>query len=102
MTSEFLLPFGQLDLASFNPEKREEVVEKCELLAKEAVEIFDFKRNNDEYWIGAKLQVVSKALPIAEALSPRYYETSHSVYAKAALQIIYAHSSRMHGEIAQG
>lgn len=58
--------------------------------------IFDYGKNNDGYWDGAKLhqQVVNKALPIAEALYPGYSllflfnnATSHSVYAKDALQV---------------
>ena len=96
MTSEFLLPFGRLNLASLSPEKRDEVVEKCGLVSTEAMEIFEYGKNNDGYWDGAKLhhQVMKKALPIAEALYPGYSllflfdnATSHSVYAKDALQV---------------
>jgi hypothetical protein len=66
------------------------------LVSDEATEFFEFSRNNDGYWDGAKLlqQVVSKALPIAEALFPGYSllflfdnATSHSVYADDALHV---------------
>ena len=62
MTSEFLLPFGRLNLASLSPEKRDEVVEKCGLVSTEAVEIFEYEKNNDGYWDEAKLhyQVMKK------------------------------------------
>lgn len=61
----------------------------------EAVELFEYEKNNERYWDGAKLhqQVVNKALPIAKALYPGYSllfhfnnAISHSVYAKDALQ----------------
>lgn len=96
MTSEFILPFGRLNLASLTPEKKAEVVAQSGLTETEAVEIFEYGKNNDGYWDGVKLhkQVVSKALPIAEALYPGYSllflfdnATSHSVYAKDALQV---------------
>ena len=96
MTSGFLLPFGRLNLASFSSKKRKKVVEKCGLLETEAVKVLEYEKNNDGYQDGAKLhkQVVSKALPIAEALYPEYSllflfdnATSHSVYAKDALQV---------------
>ena len=96
MTLEFLLPFSQLNLASLSPEKRDKVVEKCGLVSTKAVEIFEYGKNNDGYWDGAKLhhQVMKKALLIAEALYPGYSlfflfdnATSHSVYAKDALQV---------------
>ena len=74
MTLEFLLPFGRLNLASLSPEKRDEVVEKCELVSTEAVEIFEYGENNNGYWDGAKLhhQVMKKALPIAKILYSEY------------------------------
>lgn len=95
MTSEFILPFGQLNLASLSPEKREEIVQETELIETEAVEVFEYGKNNDRYWDGAKLhqQVVKKALPITKTLYPGYSllflfdnATSHFVYAKDALQ----------------
>ena len=74
MILEFLLPFGRLNLASLSPEKRDEVVEKCRFVSTEAVEIFEYGKNNDGYWDGAKLhhQVMKKALPIAQVLYPGY------------------------------
>ena len=96
MTSEFLLPFDRLNLASLSQEKRDEIVKKCGLVSTEAVEIFEYRKNNDGYWDGAKLhhQVMKKALLIAKALYPKYFllfifnnATSHSVYAKNALQV---------------
>ena len=95
MTSEFILPFGRLNLASLSLKKREEIVQETGLIEIEAVEVFEYGKNNDGYWDGAKLhqQVVKKALPIAEALYPGYSllflfdnATSHSVYTKDALQ----------------
>ena len=55
MVSEFILPFGRLNLASLTPEKREEVLEKTGLIHTEAVEVFEYGKNNDGYWDGAKL-----------------------------------------------
>ena len=93
MISKFILPYGRLNLASLTFEERE-TIQETGLLEEEAVEIFEYRKNNDGYWDKAKLyqQVVSKALPIAEALYPRYSllflfinATSHSVYAKYVL-----------------
>ena len=66
MVSDFILPFGRLNLASLTPEKREEVIEKTGLRHTEAVEVFEYGKNKNGYWDGAKLhqQVVNKALPI--------------------------------------
>ena len=83
-------------MASLTPKKREEVIQQTGLQEIEAVEIFEYGEKNDGYWDRAKLhkQVVNKALPIAEALYPGYSllflfdnATSHSVYAKDALQV---------------
>ncbi len=96
MVLEFILPFGHLNLASLPPEKRQEVIEKSGLIHIESVEIFEYGKNKDGYWDVAKLyqQVVNKTLPIAETLYPGYSllflfdnATSHSVYAKDALQV---------------
>lgn len=96
MTSEFLLAFGRLNLSSLSQSKRQKVIKKTGLLDTKAVEIFEYGKNNDGYWDRAKLykQVIDKALPIAEALYPGYFlfflfdnATSHSVYAKDALQV---------------
>lgn len=96
MVTEFILLFGRLNLASLTPEKREKVIEKTGLRHTEAVEVFEYGKNNDGDWDGAKLhqQVVNKTLPVAKALYPGYSllfffnnATSHSVYAKNALQV---------------
>lgn len=96
MTFEFILPFGRLNLASLLPERREEIVQETRLIETDAVEVSEYGKNNDGYWDRAKLyqQVVKKALPIAEAFYPGYSllflfdnATSHSVYAKDALQV---------------
>jgi hypothetical protein len=96
MVSEFLLPFSRLNLATLSTEEQEDLVTRCGLAATEAVEIFEFGKNNQGYWDGADLlkQVREKALPIAEALYPGYSllflfdnATSHSVYAPDALQV---------------
>ncbi len=73
MVSEFILPYGRLNLASLTSEERE-TIRRTGLLEEEAVEIFEYGKNNDGYWDGAKLhqQVVNNALPIAEALYPGY------------------------------
>lgn len=70
MTSDFLLFFGQLNLAFLFSKKRKNVVTKNNLLKTEAIEIFKYRKNNDKYWNRAKLhkQVINKALPIVETL----------------------------------
>ena len=81
---------------SLTPERRKQIKEKTRLVKTEAVKILEYGKNNDEYWDGAKLhkQVVDKALPIAQALYPKYLflflfdnAASHSVYSKDALQV---------------
>ena len=69
-----MLSFGRLNLAFLSFEKKKEVEEKFGLLETEAIEMFEYEKNNDGYWDRAKLhkQVVSKALPIAEALYSGY------------------------------
>ena len=95
MTFEFILPFGQLNLASLSPKRREKIVQETGLIETKAVKVFEYGKNNDRYWDGAKLyqQVVKKALPIAEALYPDYSllflfdnSTSYFVYTKDVLQ----------------
>lgn len=90
MVSEFIFPYGQLNL-SFLISKEKETIWRTGLWEKEAVEILEYRKNNDGYWDGAKLhqQVINKALPIAEALYPGYSflflfdnGISHSIYAK--------------------
>lgn len=55
MTSEFILPFGQLNLASFLLERREKIVQKIRLIETKSIEVLEYKNNNDRYWDGAKL-----------------------------------------------
>lgn len=96
MVSEFLLPFGRLNLSSLSELSQQDLIERCGLTETEAVEIFEFGKNNQGYWTGADLlkQVKNKALPIAQALYPGYSllflfdnATSHSVYGQDALQV---------------
>ena len=49
MISDFLLPFGRLNLNSLSFQKRKAVVEKCNLLKTKAVEVFEYRKNNNEY-----------------------------------------------------
>ena len=55
MTLDFILPYRQLNLNFFTPERREEIAQTIELLETKAVEIFQYGKNNDGYWNGAKL-----------------------------------------------
>ena len=59
----------------------------------EAVEVFEYEKNNDGYWDGAKLhqQVVNKALPIAEAL----YLVTH-YYSFLIMQPVIQSMQKMH------
>ena len=95
MVYEFILPYGQLNLALLTYEERE-TIWGTGLLEEKVVEIFEYEKNNDNYWDGAKLyqQVINKALLIAEAPYLGYSlfllfdnATSYSVYTKDALQI---------------
>ena len=65
------------------------MIKKIGLIFREAVELFEYGKNNEKYWDGPKLhkQVVTKALLIAEALYSGYSlrflfdnVTSYSVY----------------------
>ena len=94
MVSDFLLPWSQLNLLSLSDTDQNELVSSE--IPLEAVEYFEYGKNNDGYWKGENLlkQVVEKALPIAEALYPGYQllflfdnATSHSVFASDALQV---------------
>ena len=69
-------------------------MEKTELIFREAVKLFEYRKINKRYWDGPKLhkQVVTKALLITEALYPGCLllflfdnSTSHSVYADNTL-----------------
>lgn len=55
MPSEFLLLFNQLNLAFLSLEKRDKAVEKCGLISMKAMEIFEYRKNNDRYWDRVKL-----------------------------------------------
>ena len=55
MVSKFILPYRRLNLASLISEKREEVIQQTRLTTTKAVEIFEYGKNNDGYWDGAKL-----------------------------------------------
>lgn len=96
MVSEFLLPFKRLNFSHLTLPSQTELMETYGLTTTEAVEIFEFGKNNDGYWTGADLlkQVKEKALPIARALYPGYSlcflfdnATSHSVFAPDALDV---------------
>ena len=69
MISNFLLPFGRLNLFS-QSEKKKKVIEKARLIVTEAIKLFEYGKSSEGYWDGPKLhrQVVNKALPIAKAL----------------------------------
>lgn len=62
-----MLLFGYLDLFLLSEEKQQEIIEKTRLIFREAVELFEYIKNNKEYWNELKLDkpVVIKALPIA-------------------------------------
>lgn len=62
----------------------------------EAVTYFEYGKTEEGYWTGVLLldQITKKALPIAQTLYPGYKllfmfdnATSHSIYAKDALQV---------------
>ena len=94
MAFEFLLPYGRLNLFSLSPKKREEIKEETGPVETEAVEIFEYRKNNDGYWDGAKLhnQVVNKALSIAQALYPGYSLLFLFDNATVILSILKTHS----------
>ena len=88
--SEFLLPFGRLNLFSLSEKKQQEVIQKTGLIFRKVVELFEYEKNNEGYWDSPKLhkKVVTKALPIAKTLYSGYSllflfdnSTSHSIYA---------------------
>ena len=94
MVSDFLLPWSQLNLHSLSDQAQHELASSGVPL--EAVEFFEYGKNNEGYWTGEHLlkQVVEKAMPIGEALYPGYQllflfdnATSHSVFALDALQV---------------
>lgn len=94
IVSDFLLPWSRLDLFSLFHTRQEELANLD--IPLEAVEFFEYGKNNDGYWNGEHLlkQVVKKAMPIGEALYPGYQllflfdnATSHLVFAFDALQV---------------
>lgn len=94
MVSEFIFPYGRLNLAFITPKKREEVIQQIKLTITKAVKVFKYRKNNNGYWDGAKLhkQVVEKALFIAKTFYPGYSLcflfnniTSHFIYIKDIL-----------------
>ena len=93
MVSDFLLPWGRLNLKHVTEAKLAEA--KAKGIPLEAVELFEYGKR-DGYWDGACLlkQVTEKALPIAQFLYPGFdlvfmfdNATSHSVYADDALRV---------------
>jgi hypothetical protein len=93
MVSDFLLPWGRLNLKHLTEAQLAEA--KARNIPLEAVELFEFGKQ-DGYWDGARLlqQVSEKALPIAQFLYPGFdlvfmfdNATSHSVYAADALRV---------------
>lgn len=96
MVLEFILLFRQLNLVLLSSGKREEVIEKTYLILTKLVKIFEYKKNNNKYWDGAKVykQVVNKKLLIIEILCHGYSllfcfdnAISHLVNAKDILYI---------------
>lgn len=55
MVSEFLPPFGRLNLLSLSEDKQQEIRQRTGLTVTEAVELFEYGKNNGGYWDGAKL-----------------------------------------------
>ena len=93
MVSDFLLPWGRLNLKHLPEAKLNEA--KTRGVPLEAVELFEYQKR-EGYWDGACLlkQVTEKALPIAQFLYPGFdlvfmfdNATSHSVYADDALRV---------------
>ncbi|KAI0999515.1 hypothetical protein K3495_g8683 [Podosphaera aphanis] len=94
MVSEFLLPFGRLNLSSLEEEKVEERQAEG-LRFTGAVEILEFEKTQDGYWNGENFlqQLEAKAILIAKALYPGYSllflfdnATSHAVFSDDALR----------------
>lgn len=64
MLLEFFLLFGCLNLTSLNLKQRQKVLENPSLIHAKAIKIVKYKKNNNDYWDGARLhqQVVNKIL----------------------------------------
>ena len=93
MVSDFLLPWGQLNLKHLSEAKLAEAEVKGVPL--EAAELFEY-RKWEGHWDGACLlkQVTEKALPIIQFLYPGFdlvfifnNTTSYSVYVEDTLRI---------------
>lgn len=94
MASEFLLLYSWLNFFFLFSKKREEIKEEIKLVETKAIDIFEYRKNNDGYWNGVKLykQVANKTLSIMLTLYSRYSflflfnnATSHSIYSKDTL-----------------
>lgn len=94
MVSDFFLLWSRLNLLSLSSEKQDRLVSLGVPL--EAVTYFEYRKMEEKYWTGEHLlnQIQKKALLIGEALYPGYAllfmfdnATSHSIYAKDALQV---------------
>ena len=92
--SDFLLSFRRFDLSHLSNVDQDFLKAATGLSETEAVEIFEYGKNNDGYWDRPKLlkQVVNKTIPVAKALYPGYSflfmfnnATSHVLYAENAL-----------------
>ena len=91
IVSDFLLPWGRLNINHLSAEKLAEGCQKG--VPQEAVELFEYGKQ-EGCWDGARLldQLANKALPIPQFLYPGYdliflfdNATSHAIYAKDAL-----------------
>ena len=93
MVSDFLLPWGRLNI---NHSSAEKLAEECQKgVPQEAVELFEYGKQ-EGYWDGARLldQLTNKSLPIAQFLYTGYdliflfdNAMSHAIYAKDALRV---------------
>lgn len=54
MVSEFIISYDQWNLAFLISEQKE-TIRRTGLLEEEAIEIFEYEKNNDNLWDGAKL-----------------------------------------------
>ena len=94
MVSDFLLLWSRLNLLSLPPQQQKQLA-NLEIPV-EAATYFEYGKIEEGYWTGEHLldQIVKKVLPIAKSLYPGYEllfmfnnATSHSIYAKDALQV---------------
>jgi hypothetical protein len=94
MVSEFLLPWGRLNLRHLAEPDRQRLNDQR--VPTDATVFYEYGATGKGYWDGEDLlqQVTEKALPIAQALYPGYEivwifdnATSHSVYKEDALRV---------------